>query len=154
MINNEEQLREYFRYHPPQTEERKQAYGYYEVICVELPPFTIQVDSSRIEGVIASCKRRITAASGVPHQLLNGESEVASCEQIDRGRLWERLRGHLFEYHFGQIYDFPLQERDRLVAPEGAIGNIDCINNAHSPHLRCAVNPCGPCEGCSHFEIK
>lgn len=27
MINNEEQLREYFRYHPPQTEERKQAHN-------------------------------------------------------------------------------------------------------------------------------
>ena len=111
------------------------AYGYYELIRVELPPapvsFTMQVDPSRIEGVIASCKRRITAASGVPHQLLNGESEVASCEQIDRRRL--RL------------------SQPPIIFPN-AIGNINCINNAHSPHLRCAINPCGPCEGCSHFE--
>ena len=28
------------------------------------------------------------------------------------------------------------------------IGDIDCIYNARSSHLRCAVNPDGPCEGC------
>ncbi|QYO63022.1 DUF6464 family protein [Leptolyngbya sp. 7M] len=21
-----------------------------------------------------------------------------------------------------------------------------------SSHIRCAVNPCGPCEGCSHYQ--
>ena len=34
------------------------------------------------------------------------------------------------------------------------IGNTACANNAESPHLRCAVNPCGPCEGCPEFEAK
>jgi hypothetical protein len=36
----------------------------------------------------------------------------------------------------------------------GAIGNTACAHNAESPHLRCAVNPCGPCEGCPEFEAK
>jgi hypothetical protein len=34
------------------------------------------------------------------------------------------------------------------------IGNTACTHNAESPHLRCAVNPCGPCEGCPEFEAK
>jgi hypothetical protein len=31
------------------------------------------------------------------------------------------------------------------------IGDRTCANNAHSPHLRCVINPCGPCEGCSDY---
>lgn len=33
------------------------------------------------------------------------------------------------------------------------IGDIRCRNNARNPYIRCAVNPCGPCEGCSNHEI-
>lgn len=32
------------------------------------------------------------------------------------------------------------------------IGDITCRNNAKSPYLRCAINPSGPCEECSHYE--
>jgi hypothetical protein len=31
------------------------------------------------------------------------------------------------------------------------IGNASCKNNAHSPTLRCAINPDGPCDGCPDF---
>jgi hypothetical protein len=31
------------------------------------------------------------------------------------------------------------------------IGNENCKHNAHSLHLRCAINPCGPCEGCPDY---
>ncbi|NJM74680.1 MAG: hypothetical protein HC852_01635 [Acaryochloridaceae cyanobacterium RU_4_10] len=31
------------------------------------------------------------------------------------------------------------------------IGDKNCAHNAHSPHLRCAINPFGPCEGCPDF---
>ncbi len=34
------------------------------------------------------------------------------------------------------------------------IGDISCRNNAKSPYLRCAINPGGPCEDCSHYEQK
>jgi hypothetical protein len=34
---------------------------------------------------------------------------------------------------------------------EGIIGNASCRYNAHSPLLRCAVNPQGPCEGCLDY---
>ena len=34
------------------------------------------------------------------------------------------------------------------------IGDVSCRNNAKSPYLRCAINPSGPCEGCSSYEEK
>ena len=33
-----------------------------------------------------------------------------------------------------------------------AIGNIACRYNARSPHIRCAVNPMGPCSECNQYE--
>jgi Family of unknown function (DUF6464) len=34
------------------------------------------------------------------------------------------------------------------------IGDITCELNAHSPLLRCAVNPQGPCAGCRDYQAK
>jgi hypothetical protein len=34
------------------------------------------------------------------------------------------------------------------------IGDITCDLNARSPYLRCAVNPMGPCDGCSAYAPK
>jgi hypothetical protein len=34
------------------------------------------------------------------------------------------------------------------------IGDITCDQNARSPYLRCAVNPLGPCDGCSSYAPK
>ncbi|WP_155834721.1 DUF6464 family protein [Leptolyngbya sp. PCC 6406] len=49
-----------------------------------------------------------------------------------------------------------LLKRDRdLNYVEGIgyiIGDFTCQMNARSPHLRCAFNPCGPCEGCQFYE--
>ncbi|MEM9808500.1 MAG: DUF6464 family protein [Cyanobacteria bacterium P01_D01_bin.56] len=32
------------------------------------------------------------------------------------------------------------------------VGDITCQLNARSPHIRCAVNPMGPCEDCRFYE--
>jgi hypothetical protein len=32
------------------------------------------------------------------------------------------------------------------------LGDTSCQFNARSPHMRCAVNPEGPCQGCRHYE--
>jgi hypothetical protein len=40
----------------------------------------------------------------------------------------------------------------RIEIPSQTIGDTSCANNAKSPFLRCAVNPCGPCEGCKDYE--
>jgi hypothetical protein len=34
------------------------------------------------------------------------------------------------------------------------IGDLTCRYNARSSHIRCAVNPSGPCDGCSHYQAK
>ncbi len=34
------------------------------------------------------------------------------------------------------------------------IGDTTCVNNAHSPYIRCAINPSGPCDDCSHYEKR
>ncbi|RMF21555.1 MAG: hypothetical protein D6756_12215 [Cyanobacteria bacterium J083] len=34
------------------------------------------------------------------------------------------------------------------------IGDIGCLYNAHSPYLRCAINPTGDCKTCQHYEAK
>jgi Family of unknown function (DUF6464) len=34
------------------------------------------------------------------------------------------------------------------------VGNTNCQFNAHSPYIRCAINPSGPCEDCSHYKAK
>jgi hypothetical protein len=38
--------------------------------------------------------------------------------------------------------------------PQDAIGNAKCEFNAQSSYLRCAVNPCGPCDECNFFEER
>jgi len=47
-------------------------------------------------------------------------------------------------------------QRDRdLNYVEGigyVIGDFSCQMNARSPYLRCAMNPCGPCDGCQFYE--
>jgi hypothetical protein len=34
-----------------------------------------------------------------------------------------------------------------------AIGDYSCRFNARSAHVRCAVNPAGPCHSCRHYEL-
>jgi Family of unknown function (DUF6464) len=34
------------------------------------------------------------------------------------------------------------------------IGDFTCQFNARSSHIRCAVNPAGPCKDCFHYQPK
>jgi hypothetical protein len=34
------------------------------------------------------------------------------------------------------------------------IGDLSCKYNAHSPYIRCAVNPDGPCDQCNSYTNK
>jgi hypothetical protein len=40
----------------------------------------------------------------------------------------------------------------QLFDPAYFIGDTSCQFNAHSPLLRCAVNPDGPCQACPHYQ--
>ena len=44
-----------------------------------------------------------------------------------------------------------LRDRRRPVT-KYFIGDTTCLNNAHSPYIRCAINPEGPCDECAHYE--
>lgn len=46
--------------------------------------------------------------------------------------------------------------RGRLswLGPTGYLGDTSCRFNAHSPFIRCAVNPSGPCQGCASYETS
>ncbi|MEC4806842.1 MAG: DUF6464 family protein [Jaaginema sp. PMC 1079.18] len=40
------------------------------------------------------------------------------------------------------------------IPPPTPVGDRHCLYNARSTHLRCAVNPGGPCEGCPDFQPR
>ena len=40
------------------------------------------------------------------------------------------------------------------IPPNNYLGEPSCRFNAHSPYIRCAVNPMGPCEDCPSYEPK
>ncbi|MBD0269805.1 MAG: hypothetical protein ICV77_16120 [Cyanobacteria bacterium Co-bin8] len=70
--------------------------------------------------------------------------------------LERRHRYHLksgrYELHQTTLYvqrsDVP--EEKSLLDGHWVIGDITCLYNARSELLRCAVNPQGPCDRCSH----
>jgi hypothetical protein len=72
-------------------------------------------------------------------------------------------RRHRYRYSHGryQLSSVTLEVKQQK-RPEDAewwngqwvIGNPSCHFNAHSPFLRCAVLPEGPCDRCSHFRKR
>jgi hypothetical protein len=40
----------------------------------------------------------------------------------------------------------------RLETAQKFLGDPSCAHSAESPYIRCAINPIGPCEGCSEFK--
>jgi hypothetical protein len=45
-------------------------------------------------------------------------------------------------------------EQDYVEGIGFVVGDFTCRYNARSSHIRCAVNPFGPCEGCSQYEPR
>ncbi|MBR8831287.1 MAG: hypothetical protein N5P05_001524 [Chroococcopsis gigantea SAG 12.99] len=66
-----------------------------------------------------------------------------------------RLQGRLGRIRASRRYDTLLVSDLTLVTEKPAyIGDISCRFNALSPHLRCAINPDGPCETCRYYDRK
>lgn len=53
-----------------------------------------------------------------------------------------------------QHQDTYLESDRRRAVTKYFIGDTTCINNAQSPYIRCAINPQGPCDDCSHYEKR
>lgn len=55
----------------------------------------------------------------------------------------------------GRQYIRPMEgDRYYLEGVGYLIGDISCKYNARSGYIRCAVNPCGPCQGCRYYEER
>ncbi|MGB5633296.1 MAG: DUF6464 family protein [Waterburya sp.] len=64
----------------------------------------------------------------------------------------QSYRDGLHRDSYGYSRDsYPSRERRRPVT-KYFIGDTTCVNNAHSPYIRCAINPDGPCDECVHYE--
>lgn len=61
-----------------------------------------------------------------------------------------RTIGHYYSYSYRRE-SYPLGNR-RSPITKYYIGDTTCANNARSPYIRCAINPSGPCDTCSHYE--
>lgn len=49
-------------------------------------------------------------------------------------------------------YDFDYDDLVTESRIPAFLGDTNCVNNARSSYLRCAINPSGPCNECSHYE--
>lgn len=63
----------------------------------------------------------------------------------------QRIR-HRSLYHPSVVAQFSAHELARRPPYKDYIGDKTCRYNAHSPYLRCAINPSGPCKDCIHYE--
>jgi hypothetical protein len=64
------------------------------------------------------------------------------------------LRSGRYQLHkialYVQAFDAPTE--GSLVGDRSMIGDTTCLYNARSELLRCAINPNGPCDRCTHYQ--
>ncbi len=65
-----------------------------------------------------------------------------------------QLRSGRYQLHKIALYlqAVPQQAESEFIPQAWSIGDRSCRFNAQSPLLRCAVNPCGPCQGCADYQ--
>lgn len=70
-------------------------------------------------------------------------------------------RHHFYQYRVGgyqfnkatlHVQESKRPEETTLIGDRHIIGNAQCLFNARSEIIRCAVVPEGPCKGCRYFE--
>jgi hypothetical protein len=62
-------------------------------------------------------------------------------------RMWQRWQNHK-----AWVASREARLRADIAALQKPLGDPNCAHSARSPHIRCAVNPGGPCEGCPDFQ--
>ncbi|WP_224412272.1 DUF6464 family protein [Oscillatoria salina] len=67
---------------------------------------------------------------------------------------WQARLRQMRNFRQRQTIASPSREGSRFEIGNYFIGDLTCRYNARSPHVRCAVNPDGPCEGCRHYEAR
>ncbi|WP_242024247.1 DUF6464 family protein [Trichocoleus sp. FACHB-591] len=74
---------------------------------------------------------------------------AAICFPLGVFRTWERWQNHK-----AWIAAREARLRADVEALQKSLGDPNCSHSARSPHVRCAVNPEGPCEGCPDFKPR
>jgi Family of unknown function (DUF6464) len=69
-------------------------------------------------------------------------------------RRFEAVRSPAIELCHARSSCFQMLDYQYIEGVGYMVGDITCKYNAHSAYLRCAVNPSGPCQGCSQYESK
>lgn len=71
------------------------------------------------------------------------------------------VRRHQYQLKLGRYYlhkavvhvkETPVPEERTLLDGRWVIGDISCAYNARSELVRCAINPTGPCDDCTHYQ--
>lgn len=94
---------------------------------------------------------------------LKGQAQPGSYLHIEDQsyQVLERRHRYLFQDGAYQLYKITLYVQKVQPWPSiewslwenrWVLGNSQCIYNAHSELLRCAVNPSGPCQGCPDYQ--
>lgn len=113
------------------------------------------VTSSQDDAICASQQRFAIAIARELRDRYPNMSLAEIGQAIRAVRLW-RDGGYLLAesaYQARSTVALINRMRTPIGEPKG-IGNTNCKYNACSEYLRCAVNPCGPCKGCNHFEAE
>jgi Family of unknown function (DUF6464) len=68
----------------------------------------------------------------------------------------ELSRQRVTSRHYAHSYKrIPRDPEEQYVEGVGyIIGDASCKYNAHSPYMRCAINPGGLCEGCRDYHAQ
>lgn len=101
------------------------------------------------------------SCSTLGHLHLDGNPQPGACLEV-KGQTYlilERRHRYLLQAGRYQLHKIALYVQTFEALAEGrfidghwVIGDTTCQYNAHSEWLRCAVNPSGPCDRCTHYQ--
>ena len=65
-----------------------------------------------------------------------------------------KIQGYCLQKISLQVQESSKPPEQTLINGRWIIGDSSCKYNAHSPILRCTVNPQGLCDGCNYYESE
>ncbi len=111
-----------------------------------------QALATELIGYQTQTKLGVIDLAGMPQPGNLVEFQDQTYRVLERRHRYQFRKG---KYHLTKmvLYVEVLQSLDDMTFIDGewVLGDANCRFNARSQLLRCAVNPLGPCLGCSHY---